>query len=471
VDDQTFCSVEDVISFIKKQSIRMIDLKLVDMVGRMHHLTLPASGVSADLFQHGFGFDGSSYAGFKSVEAGDLCMIPDYTSAVLDPFWEVPTLSFFCYIVEADSKKPFARDPRTICMRAEQHLLSLDLGEYLLAPEYEFYVFDDVRYKINNHGSFYELDVHGEDDCCSSYQLAKDGGYHAVPPLDRFHDLRSAICEMLEGSGVRVKYHHHEVGGSGQNEIELGFETLGLAADQNIWIKYVIRNLAQKSGKYATFMPKPLFGEAGSGLHVHQYLYKNGKSQFYTSKKDAYGNLSDSGRWFVGGLLEHGRALSAFTNPSLNSYCRLVPGFEAPVSLFYSLANRTSAVRIPKYARNPIEMRIEYRSPDATANPYLAFSAMLLAGLDGIKRKVEPPAPIDSDITTLSKRDLAKIAVLPASLGEALQSLERDHKFLLEGGVFTEDLILSYTELKRRSEIDEAARRPSPMDYSLYFDL
>jgi glutamine synthetase len=470
VELKPFCSLEDVIAIIKKQSIKMIDLKLVDMLGRMHHLTLPASGVTADIFTEGFGFDGSNYAGFKSVEAGDLCMIPDYATAVVDPFWEVPTLSLYCYIVEADSKKPFARDPRAICMRAEEYLLSLDLGEYLLAPEYEFYVFDDVRFQINNHSSFYELSVSGDGELGGGYQLSKDGGYHAVPPADRFCDLRSTVCEMLEESGIHVKYHHHEVGGSGQNEIELGFETLRRAADQNIWIKYVIRNLAQKSGKYATFMPKPLFGEAGSGLHVHQYLLQNSKSQFYSKDEKAYGNLSDVGRFFVGGLLAHGRALSAFTNPSHNSYCRLVPGFEAPVSLFYSLANRQSAVRIPKYARNSTEMRIEYRPPDATANPYLAFSAMLLAGLDGIAREVEPPLPIDRDITQLPKRELAKIAVLPQNLGEALDSLERDHDFLLEGTVFAEDLIAAYVELKRQ-EMREAARRPSPMDYFLYFDL
>lgn len=473
-----FTDHSEVLLFARKENIQMIDLKVVDLAGRLHHLTLPVTSLTEDLFISGLGFDGSSYPGYKSVEAGDMSMIPDIKTAVIDPFCDLATLSFFCTIVEADSKRSFSRDPRGVCARAEQYLNTLGAGVYLISPEYEFYVFDNICFENANNRSLYAINIsEGEETELPAsigrpgYHLPVFGGYHAIPPLDRYHDLRGEICTILDASGVKVKYHHHEVGGSGQNEIELGFEQLLLAADQNIWVKYCVRNVVAQQGSYATFLPKPLFGEPGSGMHVHQFLQKEGKSTFYSTDNKNYGNLSELGRHFVGGLLEHGAALSALCNPSTNSYRRLVPGFEAPVSLFYSLANRTSAIRIPKYARNQNEMRIEYRPPDATANPYLAFAAMLMAGLDGIIKRIEPPIPIDKDISHMPKEELAGINVLPDSLEKALMALESDHQFLLGGDVFSEDLIYGFIELKRRTELAEIAKRPIPMEFQLYFDL
>jgi glutamine synthetase len=471
---KTFGQARD---YIEQAGIQMVDLKFCDLWGRWHHLTLPARQFTPKLMEDGIGFDGSA-VGLKNVKAGDMVMVPDLSTGVLDPFWDAPTLSFVCTTLEADTRAIFTSDPRNIAIRAEAYLRDTGIAdESRWGPEFEFYVFDDVAYDNGINRASYRLDSNEADwnsgEGGHGHYIPLHGGYHAIPPKDQLYNLRSAIVLHLEKMGIPVKYHHHEVGGPGQSEIETALMGLVTAGDTSMLVKYVTKLTAVAAGQTATFMPKPLFGEAGSGMHFHQHLFKNGENLFYDAR--GYGHLSQLANYYVGGLLTHGAALLAFTNPSTNSYRRLVPGFEAPVNAFFSLANRSAAIRIPKYATQSDTARIEFRPPDATCNVYLALAAQLLAGLDGIQRQIDPTeagfGPIDEDAFSWTDEQRASIQHLPASLDEALRALEADHDFLLAGDVFSNDLLAQWVEYKREYEYYAVRNRPHPYEVSLYFDV
>ncbi len=469
-----FAKLDEALAFIRDHEVAMVDLKFCDLWGRWHHVTVPASRFDAELMDRGIGFDGSS-VGFKSISSGDMVMVPDLATGFMDPFWELPTLSFICTTLEADSRQLFPYDPRSMARRAEAHVARLGVADTSIwGPEFEFYVFNGVAYENAMNVSCYRVESDEAD--WQSHQLGmghaipRHGGYHAIPPHDRLYNLRSRICGHLSDMGIPVKYHHHEVGGPGQCEIETALMPMLAAADAALAIKYVVRMTAAAAGLSATFMPKPLYGEAGSGMHFHQRLEKNGVNVFYDP--DGYGSLSETARFYIGGLLQHGGAVLAFTNSSTNSYRRLVPGFEAPVSAIFSVGNRSAAVRIPKYANQPASARLEFRPPDATGNPYLAMAAQLMAGLDGIRRRLDPEelgfGPVDEDIFSWPPERRAEIKALPTSLGEAVDALEADHQFLLEGEVFSADLVQRWIERKRHEQ-REVRNRPHPYEVELYY--
>ncbi len=460
---------------------RMIDLKFVDLFGRWHHLTMPTQRLNEDIITNGEAFDGSSTPGFKSVEGGDMALIPDVDTAELDPFWDEPTISVICNICEADTKKRYNRDPRGTALRAEEFLKETGIAETSVwGPEFEYYIFDSVNVKEDVNTSFYMIDSF-EADWNSQmegknlgHKISMHGGYHAIPPLDAMHNLRAEMALALEDMGIPVRYHHHEVGGPGQSEIEVIMDSLTRMGDKAMRAKYIIKNIARKHQKTVTFMPKPLFNEAGSGMHFHQQLFdKNGKNVFYDEK--GYAGLSQTALHYIAGLLYHGRALLAFTNPSTNSYKRLVPGFEAPTNLFFGLANRSAAIRIPKYAISESEKRFEFRPPDGTCNMYFSMAAQLMAGLDGIRRKLDPTelgmGPFDDDVTKMPKETLEKIKPVPTSLVEACDALAEDHEFLLEGGVFSKDIIDTWIDYKINKEHFAVRNRPHPYEIKLYFDM
>src|SRR5512140_778926 len=450
-----FTTLEEAQKYVRDRHFKMIDLKFSDLHGRWHHVTVPARELNANLMRDGVGFDGSA-VGLKSVKAGDMVLRPDLSTAFPDPFWEAPTLSFVCSAYEADTKLPFPRDPRNIARRAEEYLCETGVAdESRWGPEYEFYIFDNVAFENGVNTATYRVDSseaawqsaaggHG-------HLIPLHGGYHVIPPKDQLFNLRSEMSLLLEEMGIEVKYHHHEVGGPGQCEIETPMMGLVQAGDATMIIKYVTKMTAHENGQTATFMPKPLFGEAGSGMHFHQHLFKNGKNVFYDA--NGYGCLSKEALYYIGGLLAHGPALLAITNPSTNSYRRLVPGFEAPVNAFFSLGNRSAAVRIPKYATQPDTARMEFRPPDATGNVYLMLAAQLMAGLDGIRNCIDPTeagfGPIDANIFAWSDEQRKKIKALPSSLNEALSALEQDHAFLTQGGVFSEEMLSQWVDYKR----------------------
>jgi glutamine synthetase len=428
---------EEVFKFVKAQSIEMVDFKVVDLFGRWHHITIPASQLSKSTFTDGIGIDASSYPGYKKVAAGDMKIIPDNTTVIIDPFHDLKTLSIVCDIFEPD-KTSYPRYPRNVAKKAEQYMASTKQKVALFSPELEFYVFDEIRYTSGINQASYCLDsteafwnTGRQENPNLGYKFPSQAGYHGIPPADSTFNLRSKLVKLIEESGIPVKYHHHEVGAA-QVEIEVPHNTLLASADAVMLMKYLIKNIAYQSGKVATFMPKPLYQQAGSGMHVHQYLSDGKISLFYD--KDGYAGLSQLALNYIGGLLKHGSALLAFTNPSTNSYKRLIPGYEAPVNLFYAAANRTAAVRIPMYDVNKQRERIEFRPPDATCNPYLALSAMLMAGLDGIENKIDPAAegfgPFDVDIAEMPEQERASIKALPSSLQDALNALRDDHDFL-----------------------------------------
>ncbi|MFP4395229.1 MAG: type I glutamate--ammonia ligase [Anaerolineales bacterium] len=471
-----FHSIEEATAFIHERDIAMVDLKFSDLWGRWHHVTVPASQFNHRLMENGVGFDGSS-VGFKTVSAGDMVMVPDLSTGFVDPFWELPTLSFICTTLEADTRNIFPYDPRNIARRAERYLRETGIADKSLwGPEFEFYVFDGVAYENRMNAAAYRVDSVEADwnsqEMGSGYTIPRHGGYHAIPPQDHLYNLRSKITVHLERMGVEVKYHHHEVGGPGQCEIETPLFPLMRAADAVFIIKYVTRMTAFELDMTATFMPKPLYGEAGSGMHFHQHIWKGDENLFYDA--EGYGAFSDLGRYYIGGLLKHGAAVMAFTNPSTNSYRRLIPGYEAPISAIYSLANRSAAIRIPKYANQPHSARMEFRPPDATANPYLAMAAQLLAGIDGIRNHIDPTemgfGPIDEDIFNWPAKKRAQIKALPTSLEEAMTALEADHDFLLAGDVFNMDLIERWIERKRQED-RQVRDRPHPYEIELYYDL
>ena len=472
-----FQDFEQAQKYVKEYGIQVVDLKFCDLWGRWHHLTIPASQFASSLMEEGIGFDGSS-VGLKSVKAGDMVMVPDLATGFIDPFWETPTLSFICRTLEADTHEVFANDPRNIAIRAEEYLISTGIAdESLWGPEFEFYVFDSVSFDNGVNRSSYTIQSHEADWNSHSgghgHYIPLHGGYHAIPPKDQLYKVRTRMMSHLEKLGVPVKYHHHEVGGPGQCEIETPMMGLLQAGDATMIIKYVARMTAQESGQTVTFMPKPLFGEAGSGMHFHQQLRKGGKNAFYDA--NGYGCLSREALYYVGGLLKHGPALLALTNPSTNSYRRLVPGYEAPVNAFFSLGNRSAAVRIPKYATQPETARMEFRPPDATGNVYLMLAAQLMAGLDGIKNRIDPAdagfGPIDDNIFAWSDDQRAHIKPLPSSLNEALSALEADHDFLTVGGVFSAEMLKQWVDFKRNAEYYAVRNRPHPYEMSLYFDV
>jgi glutamine synthetase len=450
-------------ALIEKYKIEFIDLKCIDLQGRLHHITLPYyNGIIEKLLEEGVGFDGSSY-GFLKVENSDMILIPDLSTAVLDQFRDAPTLSFYAHIKLTDKDhSPFSQDGRYIAKRAEELLKEFTGADMSLwGPEFEFYIFKKVRFDTRTSSAYYEVE-HAEEFYTNAY--------HAANPFDVYDDFRDMACKVLQQFGVKVKYHHHEVGERGQQEIETYFSDLLQTADNIVTVKYALFNLARKNDIFITFMPKPMYHQAGNGMHLHLYLTKNGKNAFH--QKGEYGNINELGRFFIGGLLKHGPALAAFTNPSTNSFKRLVPGFEAPVALTYGQGNRASAIRIPKYVINPEETRFEYRPPDATANPYLCLSAMLLAGIDGVVNKIDPVkegfGPIDRNFLEEPKDD--HIHFLPRNLTEAIDALEVDNEFLRRGGLFTDELLQQWVNIKKK-EIKAIGTMPHPFEYTMYFNL
>ncbi len=465
--------IKNVLALIKEKEIKFLDLHFTDTRGADRHASIPTGGVDANFFTEGKMFDGSSVPGWRSINNSDLVLMPDLSTAVINPFCESATLNMRCDIYDPISMGPYDRDPRSVAKRAEAFLISTGIADQsFFGSEPEFFIFDDVRWKIEMNRVSYELD--SEEGAWNAereypygnmgHRPAVKGGYLPMPPIDSSQDLRSEMCLMLERMGITVEAHHHEVATSNQNEISFRYASLLKAADNTQLLKYVVRNVAHQRGKTATFMPKPLSGDNGSGMHCHQSLAKNGKNLF---TGEGYAGLSDLALYYIGGILKHARALNAYTNSATNSYKRLVPGFEAPVTLTYSAGNRSAAIRIP-YVTNPLARRIEARFPDPCANPYLAFSAMMMAGLDGIRQKIHPGNAIDKDLYELTPREAGGLPSVCASLNEALQALEADKGFLLEGGVFTEDMIESYIDLKRR-EIQRVNMTPHPVEFELYY--
>jgi glutamine synthetase len=472
-----FATFEEARRYVEENEVRMVDLKFADLWGRWHHLTIPQSQFTPALLEAGVGFDGSA-VGLKSVKAGDMVLVPDLSTGFADPFWEMPTLSFICTVLEADTKAIFPNDPRNIARRAEEYLVKSGIADRSLwGPEFEFYVFDSVAYENEMNRSGYSVESDEapwrSNTGGHGHYIPLHGGYHAIPPKDTLYNLRAEMSMHLQAMGVPVKYHHHEVGGPGQCEIETPLVGLVEAGDMTMIVKYVTKMVARRRGQTVTFMPKPIYGEAGSGMHFHQHLFKGARNVFYDPA--GYGLLSQAALHYIGGLLLHGSALLAFTSPSTNSYRRLVPGFEAPVKAFFSVGNRSAAVRIPRYATQPDQVRFEFRPPDATCNVYLALAAQLLAGLDGIRRQIDSTeagfGPIDADVFTWTDEQRAAIRSLPASLKEALDALAGDHGFLLAGDVFSEDLIERWIGFKLEEEYYQVRNRPHPYEMELYFDV
>lgn len=472
-------SGKDLIPSLRDGGVEMIDLKFIDLFGQWHHLTLPVGQLNEETFVQGVPFDGSSTPGFKTVEAGDMVLIPDPATAKDDPFWDAKTISMICDIAEADTKALYSKDPRGIARRAERFLRTTGIAdESLWSPEFEFYIFDNITYQSDINLAQYFIDSVEADwnsgmasEKNLGHKISRKSGYHAIPPLDALFNLRTEMVKTMEKGGIEVRYHHHEVGGPGQSEIEILFYPLVQAADHAMWSKYVIKMVAQHHGRTVTFMPKPLYNEAGSGMHIHQRMFRGGQPLFYNAS--GYAGLSETALHYIGGILTHGASLSAFTNPSTNSFKRLTPGFEAPVNLFFSLANRSAAIRIPKYAISAQEKSIEYRPPDATCNIYIAMSAILMAGIDGIRRRIDPTkagfGPYDMDSEKFTREIREAVKPLPASLKESMAALEKDNEYLLEGGVFNQYIIDAWIERKMK-EYYEVRNRPHPYEMNLYYE-
>jgi len=473
-----FTDSSEVLKFIKDTDVKFLDIRFTDLPGIQQHFNIPASTVDEDFFTVGQLFDGSSIRGFQSIHESDLQLIPDISTAFVDPFRTERTLVIIFDIYNPRTGEVYGRDPRQVAKKAEKYLASTGIADTaFFAPEAEFYIFDDVRYEVKQNKSFYEVDSSEaawntgrvEEGGNLANKTAFKGGYFPVTPVDQHADLRDDIVLKLMQVGLEVERSHHEVGTAGQGEINYKFDTMVHAADDILKFKYIVKNTALEWGKTATFMPKPLMGDNGSGMHTHQSLWNDGKPLFYDEQ--GYGGLSDIARWYIGGILKHAASISAFTNPSVNSYRRLVPGFEAPVNLVYSAGNRSAAIRIPITGTNPKAKRIEFRAPDASGNPYLAFAVQLMAGIDGIKNKIEPHEPVDKDLYELPPEEAKNIPQLPASLEAALDALEADHDYLLEGGVFTQDLIDTWIAYKREKELLPFAQRPHPFEYELYYGV
>jgi glutamine synthetase len=473
-----FTTPDEVLKYLKDEDVKYVDVRFCDLPGVMQHFNMPAYSFTEAVFTDGLAFDGSSIRGFQAINESDMALMPDVTSAVLDPFRVEKTLNINFFVHDAITREVYSRDPRNVAKKAEQYLATTGIADTAyFGPEAEFYIFDSIRYDTNMHESYFHIDSEsgiwnsGRDEPGGNlgYKVRTKGGYFPVSPYDHYSDLRDEMSSTLTQVGLEVERAHHEVGTAGQAEINYKFNSLLAAADQVMLFKYVIKNVAWQNGKTVTFMPKPLFGDNGSGMHVHQSLWSGGLPLFYDEA--GYSGLSEMARHYIGGLLHHAPSLLAFTNPTVNSYHRLVPGYEAPVNLVYSGRNRSACLRVPVTGSNPKAKRIEFRVPDGSANPYLAFAAMLMAGLDGIKNKIEPLAPVDKDLYELPPDEAAAIPQVPSSLEAVLDALEADHDYLLEGGVFTPDLIETWVEYKRVNEVDAIRLRPHPYEFAMYYDI
>jgi len=470
-------SPDDVLAQIESEGIQFVDLRFCDLPGLMQHFSVPAHELTEDVFADGLGFDGSSIRGFQEIQESDMILIPDPDTAQVDPFRQHPTLNLNCFVHDPVTGESYSRDPRYIARKAEQHLVGTGIADTAyFGPEAEFFILDDVRFDTKASHSYYYVDSveaawnTGKDEGPNlGYKPRHKEGYFPVPPMDHYQDLRSEMVLELEKAGIEIEVQHHEVGTAGQAEIDMRFDTLLRTADKLMMYKYICKNVAHKYGKTVTFMPKPIFEDNGSGMHTHQSLWNGDEPLFYDEA--GYAGLSDLARWYIGGLLTHAPSVLAFSNPTTNSYRRLVPGYEAPVNLVYSQRNRSAACRVPLYSQSPKAKRIEFRVPDPSCNPYLAFACMLMAGLDGIRNKIEPPDPVDKDIYELPREELESLPSVPASLEEALQALTDDHEYLLEGGVFTEDVIEGWISYKMDSEVSQVRLRPHPYEFHMYYDI
>ncbi|SMC27745.1 L-glutamine synthetase [Desulfacinum hydrothermale DSM 13146] len=467
---------KEVLAYAKENGAQMVDFRFLDFPGIWQHFTVPISEFDETSFEEGYGFDGSSIRGWAPINASDMLVVPDPETAVMDPFFKVPTLTVICNIVDPVTKEKYSRDPRHIAQKAAEYLKFTGIGDTAyIGPEAEFFIFDDIRYDSAAQFAYFFVDsVEGiwnsgrEENPNLGYKPRHKEGYFPVPPTDSQQDLRTEMVLKMQQVGISVECQHHEVATAGQAEIDMRFAPLVKMGDQLMWFKYIIKNVARSHGKTVTFMPKPIFGDNGSGMHTHLSIWKDGQPLF---AGDKYAGLSDTALYAVGGILKHAAALCAFTNPTTNSYKRLVPGYEAPVNLAYSSRNRSASIRIPMYSPSPKAKRIEVRFPDPSCNGYLAFSALLMAALDGIENRIDPGEPLDKDIYSLSPEELADVPSTPGSLEEALKALEADHEFLLKGDVFTQDVIDTWIEYKRSQEVDAVRLRPHPYEFMLYYDI
>ena len=466
----------EVLTMAKEQGAKLVDLRFMDFPGLWQHFSVPISELDESSFEDGFGFDGSSIRGWQPINASDMLVVPDATTAKMDPFYTDPTLVLICDIVDPVTREPYTRDPRHIAKKADAYLKGTGIGDTAyFGPEAEFFIFDNIRFESARNRAFYEIDSvegiwnTGRDECPNlGYKPRHKEGYFPVPPMDKFQNLRSEMLLTLESLGIAVEAQHHEVATAGQAEIDMRFQPLLQMADQLMWFKYVLKNVAYRHGHTVTFMPKPLFEDNGTGMHTHISIWKEGSPTF---AGDKYAGVSQEALWAIGGILKHTKAICAFSNPTTNSYKRLVPGFEAPVNLAYSSRNRSAAVRIPMYSESPKAKRIEFRTPDPSCNGYLAFSAMLMAVLDGIQNKIDPGDPLDKDLYSLPPEELAEVPSAPGSMEEAFEALKADHEFLLKGDVFTQDAIDMWVEYKTEEEINAVKLRPHPHEFFLYFDI
>jgi glutamine synthetase len=472
-------SVKDVIKLAKDKEAKIVDLRFIDLPGLWQHFSIPVADMTEELFADGIGFDGSSIRGFQTIDESDMLLMPDPSTAQMDPFTKVPTLVLICDVKDPVTGKEYSRDPRYVARKAEAYLKGTGIADTIyIGPELEFFFLDSVRFDQTYNCGFYYVDSEagfwnagrdgGSEKPNLGYKPRYKQGYFPVPPMDQFQDIRSEMVLALESVGVKVEVHHHEVATGGQTEVDMRFNTLTKMADAVLWYKYCAKNTAKKNGKTATFMPKPLFQDNGSGMHTHQSLWKNERNLFY--QKGGYADISEMCKWYIGGILKHAPALCALIAPSTNSYRRLVPGYEAPINLAYSQRNRSAAVRIPMYSNAEKAKRIEFRTPDPTCNPYLSFSACLMAGLDGIANKIDPGKPMDKDLYELPPEEAKDIKQLPGSLDVVLDALEQDNAFLRKGDVFTKDLIDNWIDYKRKNEVDAIRLRPHPWEFALYFD-
>ncbi len=472
-----FNNPDDFLRYLRDEDVKFVDVRFCDLPGVMQHFNVPVESFDAGVLADGLAFDGSSVRGFQSIHESDMLLLPDVTTAFIDPFRVHKTVALNFFVHDPFTREAYSRDPRNVAKKAESYLASSGIADVAyFGAEAEFYIFDSIRHDTNAHSGFYFIDAEegawnsGREEVGGNlgYKTKYKGGYFPVPPVDHQADLRDAMSRNLIDAGFTIERAHHEVGTGGQAEINYKFSTLLNAGDQLQLFKYIVKNTAWSAGKTVTFMPKPLFGDNGSGMHTHQSLWRDGDPLFYD--ETGYAGLSDTARWYIGGLLYHAPSLLAFTNPTVNSYRRLVPGFEAPVNLVYSQRNRSACTRIPVTGSNPKAKRVEFRVPDASANPYLAFASMMMAGLDGIRNKMEPPTPIDKDLYELPPDEHAQVQQVPGSLSEVLDALEQDSEYLLEGGVFTPDLIETWVDYKRANEIDPIRLRPTPHEFAMYYD-
>jgi len=468
---------KDVIELAKSAGIQIIDFRFIDLPGLWQHFSIPVEDLTLDRFEEGLGFDGSSIRGYKEIHESDMLLLPDPTTAYVDPMLNIPTLDIICNIFDPVTREPYDRDPRYIAQKAEKYLQATGIADISYwGPELEFYIFNDVRFDQNAHCGYYFVDSKEaiwnsgrEEGPNLGYKIRHKEGYFPVPPADSFQDFRSEIVLKMKEVGVPVEVHHHEVGTAGQAEIDMKFSTMVKMADNVMYYKYIIRNVANKHGLTVTFMPKPLYGDNGSGMHTHQSLWNGDTNLFYDEA--GYAGLSKMAQYYIGGILKHAPALLGFCAPTTNSYKRLVPGYEAPVNLAFSQRNRSAAIRIPVYSKSPKAKRIEFRCPDPATNPYLCFAAQLMAGLDGIQNKIEPGEPLEKDLYDLPPEEAKAVKSTPRDLGAVMDALEEDHEFLLKGDVFTADTIEAWIKYKRERELDQVNLRPTPYEFFLYYDL